>query len=183
MRAAALPIERPNRPLPRQRGIAAPTDRLPSLSGEVRRARNRITAPSPRHAGRRSGSAYEISASMSKLLPTLAPFVRSSRPAQRTRGDLGDSRRARPTATLFQTGDLFDHLAVYFMTRGDLHDRGAYRRNSKPYGLSICLSTSVGLRSIVGTTKRLMAKDGSRDRVNPRYSLVEEMSLPPGKPD
>jgi hypothetical protein len=31
------------------------------------------------------------------------------------------------------------------MTRGDLHDRRAGRRNSEPYGLSIFLSRSIGV--------------------------------------
>jgi hypothetical protein len=67
------------------------------------------------------------------------------------------------------------------MTRRDLHDRRAGRRKSEPYGFSFCLRASVGLRSIVGTAERLLAKDCGRDRVNPPSSQANEMSLPPGK--
>jgi hypothetical protein len=76
---------------------------------------------------------------------------------------------------------LFIYLALPFMTRRDLHDRRAGRRKSEPYGFSFCLRASVGLRSIVGTAERLLAKDCGRDRVNPPSSQANEMSLPPGK--
>jgi hypothetical protein len=47
------------------------------------------------------------------------------------------------------------------MTRGDLHDRRAGRRNTEPYGLSFCLRTSFEQRSVFLTTVRLMENDGS----------------------
>jgi hypothetical protein len=111
----------------------------------------------------------------------LRPWDASFRPAQRPRENLGNKGPTGPAATSRRTGHLFAYLALSFMTPDCLHDRSACRRDGEPYGFSFCLRTSVGLRSIVGTTERLMAKDGSRDRVNPRSSRANEMSLPPGK--
>ena len=57
---------------------------------------------------------------------------------------------------------------LHFMTRGDLDDRRSGGRNSEPYGLSFCISTSIGLRCIVATTMKPMGKIGGRDRVSYR---------------
>ena len=109
------------------------------------------------------------------------PWVGSSRPAQRPRENLGDKDPTGPAATSPRTGHLFAYLALSFMTRSDLHDRGAGRRNREPYELSFCPRTSIGLPSSIGITERLMTKSHSRDRANPRSLRVHEMSLPPGK--
>ncbi len=152
-----------------------------SLCAEAHRARNRTTAPSPRGAGHRSTSAYEIPASRSKLLPSLGPLVRSSGPAQRTRGNLGDSHRARLTATLSQTGDLFDHLALCFMTRRDLHDGRACRRDGEPYGLSVSLFRSIQERQIDVITMAA-TRETDTGNIEDRLALPEaQVGLPPGK--
>jgi hypothetical protein len=75
-----------------------------------------------------------------------------------------------PAARSPRTGHLFAYLALSFMTRGDLHDRRSGGRNSETYGLSFCLSTSVGPQSIVVTTTKPTAEIGSRDRGSPWFS-------------
>jgi hypothetical protein len=110
-------------------------------------------------------------------------WVASFRPAQRSRENLGNRDQMGPAATSPRTGHLFAYLALSFMTRSDLHDRGTGRRNREPYELSFCPRTSIGLPSSIGITERLMTKSHSRDRANPRSLRVHEMSLPPGKRD
>jgi hypothetical protein len=56
---------------------------------------------------------------------SMRPWVASFRPAQRPRENLGDRDPTGPAATSPRTGHLFAYLALSFMTRRDLHDRGA----------------------------------------------------------
>jgi hypothetical protein len=57
-----------------------------------------------------------------------------------------------PTGAAPRSPWVIVHLAVCFMTRGDLHDRRAGGRNSEPYGLSIFPWYSIGVRQIHRTT-------------------------------
>jgi hypothetical protein len=67
-------------------------------------------------------------------------------------------------ATLSQTGHLFDHLALCFMTSGGLHDRRVRLDNSERSKLAIFQCCSVGLRSGDVTAALLIRDVGIRDR-------------------
>jgi hypothetical protein len=58
---------------------------------------------------------------------------------------------------------LFIYLALRFMTPDDLHDRRMAQKNSEPYGLSIFLSRSIGVRRANARKPGPRRKTGTSD--------------------
>jgi hypothetical protein len=67
------------------------------------------------------------------------------------------------------------------MTRGDLHDRRAGRRDSETYGLSVILSRSIQEREIDVITMAA-TRETDTGNIEERLALQEnQVGLPPGK--
>jgi hypothetical protein len=67
------------------------------------------------------------------------------------------------------------------MTRGDLHDRRAGRRDSEPYGLSVILSRSIQERQMDVITMTATRKTDTGDIEGSLALQENQMGLPPGK--